>query len=192
VAQVVEVDRRDARVVQCLDPESTEVAVTKQPALRPTEDPGIGGRLTDLSRCHCMSGAIAIGIATRRRPASVQHKQAVAETDPVRTVAGPKGEISAAAFLRFRLVDLVVHAWDFLRGARLEETLDPRVVAELVEVVEPHLGEMLAYGAYGAYGPGPSGTLPTDASLQGRLLDWFGRRPQATQNARMPIAIWRC
>jgi hypothetical protein len=38
----------------------------------------------------------------------------------------------------------------------------------------PHLGEMLAYGAYG---PGPSGTLPTDASLQDRLLDWFGRRP---------------
>ena len=84
------------------------------------------------------------------------------------------GDIPAAAFLRFRLVDLVVHAWDLLRGARLEETLDPRVVADLVEVVEPHLGEMLAYGAYGA---GPSGTLPPDASLQSRVLDWFGRRP---------------
>jgi hypothetical protein len=103
-----------------------------------------------------------------------QQKQAFDETGPGQPVAGPKGDIPAAAFLRFRLVDLVVHAWDLLRGARLEETLDPRVVADLVEVVEPHLGEMLAYGAYGA---GPSGTLPPDASLQSRLLDWFGRRP---------------
>jgi hypothetical protein len=92
-------------------------------------------------------------------------------------VAGPKGEISAAAFLRFRLVDLVGHPCDLLRRGTAGGNLDPRVVAELVEVVEPHLGEMLAYGAYGAYGPGLGGTLPTDASLQGRLLDWFGRRP---------------
>lgn len=103
-----------------------------------------------------------------------QQKQAFAATGPGQPVAGPMGDIPAAAFLRFRLVDLVVHAWDLLRAARLEETLDPRVVADLVEVVEPHLGEMLAYGAYGA---GPSGTLPPDASQQSRLLDWFGRRP---------------
>jgi hypothetical protein len=50
----------------------------------------------------------------------------------------------------------------------------PRVVVGLLKVVEPHLDEMLAFGAYGA---GPSGTLPPDASPQSRLLDWFGRRP---------------
>jgi hypothetical protein len=66
------------------------------------------------------------------------------------------------------------HAWDLLRAARLEEALDPHVVADLMKVVEPHLEEMLAYGAYGA---GPSHTLPPDASSQSRLLDWFGRRP---------------
>ncbi|WP_448640183.1 hypothetical protein [Geodermatophilus sp. URMC 63] len=87
---------------------------------------------------------------------------------------GPNGNIPTAAYLRSRLVHLVVHAWDLLRAARLEATVDPRVVVGLLKVVEPHLDEMLAFGAYGA---GPSGTLPPDASPQSRLLDWFGRRP---------------
>lgn len=100
--------------------------------------------------------------------------QAFATTPPGQPVSGPEGNVPAVAFLRFRLVDLVVHAWDLLRAARLDETLDQRVVAELMTVVEPHVDEMLAYGAYG---PGPSGTLPPNASPQHRLLDSFGRRP---------------
>jgi uncharacterized protein (TIGR03086 family) len=100
--------------------------------------------------------------------------QAFAAMPLEQPVAGPRGRVPVAAYLRFRLVDLVVHAWDLLRAARLDETLDPRVVAGVVKMVEPHLDEMLAYGAYGA---GPSGTVPGDASPQSRLLDWFGRRP---------------
>ena len=100
--------------------------------------------------------------------------QAFATTPAGQPVPGPNGDVPAAAYLRFRLVDLVVHAWDLLRAARLDEALDPRIVAELMEMVEPHLDDMLAYGAYGA---GPSGTLPADVSPQDRLLDWFGRRP---------------
>jgi uncharacterized protein (TIGR03086 family) len=100
--------------------------------------------------------------------------RAFAATPPDQPVPGPNGDIPSVAFLRFRLVDLVVHAWDLLRAARLDETLDPRIVAGLMEMVEPHLDDMLAYGAYGS---GPSGTLPPDASTQSRLLDWFGRRP---------------
>jgi uncharacterized protein (TIGR03086 family) len=90
------------------------------------------------------------------------------------SVAGPNGNILAAAYLRFRLVDLLVHAWDLLRAARLDETLDPRIVVDVMNVVEPHVDDMLAFGAFG---PGPSGTLAPDASPQSRLLDWFGRRP---------------
>jgi MFS family permease len=90
------------------------------------------------------------------------------------TIAGPNGNILAAAYLRFRLVDLVVHAWDILRAARLDETLDPLIVVGVMDLVEPHLADMLAFGAYGA---GPSGTLAPDASPQSRLLDWFERRP---------------
>lgn len=93
---------------------------------------------------------------------------------PGQVVAGPTGDVPVAAYLRFRLVDLVVHGWDLLRAAGLDETLDPDVVAGVVELVEPHRDEMLATGAYGA---GPSGALAADASPQSRLLDWFGRRP---------------
>jgi uncharacterized protein (TIGR03086 family) len=103
-----------------------------------------------------------------------QQAAAFAATPPVQPVAGPKGDVPATAFLRFRLVDLVVHAWDLRRAARLDETLDPHVVVGVWRVVEPHLDDLLAYGAYGA---GPSGSLPADASPQLRLLDSFGRRP---------------
>jgi uncharacterized protein (TIGR03086 family) len=114
------------------------------------------------------SDALAAVVESARRQA-----QAFAATPPDQLVAGPKGDVPAAAYLRFRLVDLVVHAWDLLRAAQLDETLDPQVVERLMTVVEPHLDSMLAYGAYGS---GPSGTLTPDAAPQTRLLDWFGRR----------------
>jgi uncharacterized protein (TIGR03086 family) len=100
--------------------------------------------------------------------------QAFAATPSTRLVSGPRGDMPADAFLRFRLIDLVVHAWDLLRAAELDETLDPSVVAALMDVVEPHLADLLTYGAYGS---GPSGTLPPTAAPQSQLLDWFGRRP---------------
>jgi len=113
--------------------------------------------------------AVGAVVQSARRQA-----RAFAATPLDQLVAGPKGNVLAAAYLRFRLVDLVVHAWDLLRGARLDETLDPRIVVDVLNAVEPHLDDMLAFGAYGA---GPSGTLAPDASPQSRLLDWFGRRP---------------
>ncbi|PQP22631.1 TIGR03086 family metal-binding protein [Rhodococcus opacus] len=100
--------------------------------------------------------------------------EAFAAAPSEQPVPGPNGDVPAEAFLRFRLVDLVVHAWDLLRAAGLDETLDPPVVAGLSRVVEPYLDDMLAFGVYGE---GPSDTLPPDASQQTRLLDWFGRRP---------------
>jgi uncharacterized protein (TIGR03086 family) len=112
---------------------------------------------------------VAAVIDSSRRQA-----EAFAATPADRLVAGPRGDIPAVAFLRFRLVDLVVHAWDLLRAAGLDETLDPGVVERLSSTVEPHLDELLAHGAYGE---GPSGALPADAAPQDRLLDWFGRRP---------------
>jgi uncharacterized protein (TIGR03086 family) len=112
---------------------------------------------------------VAAVVESARRQA-----QAFATTPPGQPVPGPKGDISAAAFLRFRLVDLVIHAWDLLHAARLDEALDPRIVAGLMEIVEPHLDDILGYGAYGS---GPSGTVPASAAPQDRLLDWFGRRP---------------
>ncbi len=112
---------------------------------------------------------IAAVVESTRRQA-----HAFAATPLDQSVPGPKGAVLAADYVRFRLIDLVVHAWDLLRAARLDEALDPHIVDGVIIVVEPHLADLLAYGAYGA---GPSGTLPADASPQSRLLDWFGRRP---------------
>ena len=106
---------------------------------------------------------------------SAQRQADAFATTPLdQLVAGPNGKVPAVAYLRFRLVDLVVHAWDLLRAAQLDEALDQQIFVALMDLVEPHLDDMLAFGAYG---PGPSGTLPPDASPQRRVLDWFGRRP---------------
>ena len=104
------------------------------------------------------------------------HRQAAAfaAAPSEKLVPHRSGNIPAAAFLRFRLVDLVVHAWDLLRAVGLDETLNPSVVIALLSLVEPHLDDMLAFGAYG---DGPSGTLSAGDPPQTRLLDWFGRRP---------------
>jgi uncharacterized protein (TIGR03086 family) len=105
---------------------------------------------------------------------ALAQREGFAGAAPGQVLDGPKGDITAEAFLRFRLVDLVVHAWDLLRASGQDETLDPQVVDRLLDVVEPHLDEMLGFGAYG---DGPSGTLPADTTSQLRLLDLFGRRP---------------
>jgi len=99
---------------------------------------------------------------------------AFAAATPDQIVPHPNGDIPASTFLRFRLVDLVVHAWDLRRAADLDETLDADVVDRLCSAVEPHLQDMLAFGAFG---DGPSGTIPPGSSRQAWLLDAFGRRP---------------
>jgi uncharacterized protein (TIGR03086 family) len=78
---------------------------------------------------------VAAVVESARRQAQV-----FAATPPGQPVAGPNGNIPATAYLRFRLVDLVVHAWALLRAARLNETVHPRIVVCLLKVVEPHLG----------------------------------------------------
>ncbi|WBQ02166.1 TIGR03086 family metal-binding protein [Kribbella sp. CA-293567] len=86
----------------------------------------------------------------------------------------PSGDISYETFLRFRLGDLVVHAWDLAVGAGLDPTLDTRLVDRLWVMVEPHLDEMRARGTFGT---GASASLASDVPPQTRLLDAFGRRP---------------
>lgn len=108
------------------------------------------------------------------RESAASQAQAFAAAPAEQPVPFPTGDIPASAFLRFRLVDLVVHAWDLLRAAGLDETLEPAVASGLWELVEPHLDWMLAFGAYG---DGPSGTVSPQAPLQTRMLDAFGRRP---------------
>ncbi|NEA32385.1 TIGR03086 family metal-binding protein [Streptomyces sp. SID13031] len=84
------------------------------------------------------------------------------------------GDISYETFVRFRLGDVVLHAWDIAIGAGLDPTLDPALVDALWSMVEPHLDDMRAMGVFGT---GATNTVPPTASPQSRLLDAFGRRP---------------
>ncbi|CAI9414026.1 TIGR03086 family metal-binding protein [Nocardioides sp. T2.26MG-1] len=172
------------RVVRRLPDDSWDLPTPSEISVRElVEHVVVGNRFTAMllagvSRAEARAGlggdqlgadpAAAVVESARRQ------QEGFAASAPGQVLDGPKGDITAEAFLRFRLVDLVVHAWDLLRATGQDETLDPQVVDRLLEVVQPHLDEMLAFGAYGA---GPSGTLPPDADPQRRLLDMFGRRP---------------
>ena len=97
---------------------------------------------------------------------------AFAATPPERSFPGPNGDV-AAAYLRLRLVDLVVHAWDLMRAAGLDETLDPRIVASLVQPVEPigierEPGRVDSSGARPRYHRRPDSSL--GKGLQGARL----------------------
>lgn len=90
-----------------------------------------------------------------------------------RTVHHPAGDISAATFLGFRLSDLVLHGWDVARSTGGDDEIDP-VLAEATWRV---LDAVMTSDAVGsAFGPGPSGSLPDDASAAARALDASGRR----------------
>lgn len=98
--------------------------------------------------------------------------KAFAAADQARLLHHPSRDISFETFVRFRLGELVVHAWDIAVGAELDPSLDAPVVEALWAMVLPHLEEMRGMGTYGA----GASDLPADASLQSRVLDAFGRR----------------
>jgi uncharacterized protein (TIGR03086 family) len=98
--------------------------------------------------------------------------EAFTHVDRAQPLRHPSGDIDFETFVRFRLGDLTVHAWDVAVAADLDATLDPALVAELWTLVEPHVEGMREMGSYG---PGASAGLAPDADAQTRLLDAFGR-----------------
>ena len=86
----------------------------------------------------------------------------------------PMGDLPGRTLLRFRTIDLTLHAWDLARAIGASEVLNPALVAYAWREIEPTASKM---GAMGFYGDGPSGTLSEGAPAQLRLLDASGRRP---------------
>lgn len=172
------------RVVRLLPADSWELPTPADVTVRELVEHVVAGNryaallVTGLTAAEARSRLADDQLGVDARAAVVESSAAqlaaFAATPDDLVVRHPAGDLSPSAFLRYRLVDLVVHAWDLLRAAGLDETLDPAVVSGLWSSVEPHLPEMLAFGAYG---DGPSGDLPPDAPTQARLLDAFGRRP---------------
>ena len=90
------------------------------------------------------------------------------------TVHHPAIDMTGEQLLGFRIVDLVMHAWDLARSLGFDESLDPELVAwtwEWLQPIAPFIGTL------GMFGEGPSGTLSDDDPLDRRLIDLTGRRP---------------
>lgn len=90
-----------------------------------------------------------------------------------RQVRHPGGVMTGRQFLRMRVADLTVHAWDLARATGADETLPDELVAAALAMFEP-MRERL--GSMGVFGPGPEGAPEADGPQQ-RLLQLTGRRP---------------
>jgi uncharacterized protein (TIGR03086 family) len=85
----------------------------------------------------------------------------------------PAGDMPGAQVYRFRLSDLLVHQWDLASAIGADDTLDPELVREVWEGIQPMIPMMATIGVFGS---GPSGDVGDDAPAQRRLLDAMGRR----------------
>ncbi|MEU0095810.1 maleylpyruvate isomerase family mycothiol-dependent enzyme [Kribbella sp. NPDC006257] len=124
--------------------------------------------VADLDADHLGDDALAAVVTS-----GAEQLTAFAAADQTRSLHHPSRDISYQTFVRFRLGELVIHAWDLAVGADLDRTLNPVVAEALWAMVEPHLDDMRSIGGYGS---GPSSDLPPTTTLQTRLLDAFGRR----------------
>ena len=84
------------------------------------------------------------------------------------------GEIPRQMFVGFRIGDQTAHAWDLARAIGADETLDPELLQAAWANVQPQ-GDMIK--SSGMFGTGASGSVPDDAPLQDRYLDFIGRTP---------------
>jgi uncharacterized protein (TIGR03086 family) len=84
------------------------------------------------------------------------------------------GDVPASQLLQFRTGDLTMHAWDLATAIGAEVDIPDELAARIYESMlpmAPFIGEI------GIFGDGPSGTVPDDAPITIRLLDFTGRRP---------------
>ena len=105
---------------------------------------------------------------------NAESSAALRTADLTRVVDHPAMQMPASQLLQFRVGDLLLHSWDLARAIGIDETLDPDVVEEIWEGLQP-MAPII--GQIGQFGTGPSGTVGEDAPLQTRLLDLTGRRP---------------
>ena len=84
------------------------------------------------------------------------------------------GDVPASQLLQFRIGDLTLHAWDLATAVGADVVIPGDLAERIYESMlpmAPFIGEM------GIFGSGPSGTVPDDAPITLRLLDFTGRRP---------------
>ena len=86
---------------------------------------------------------------------------------------GPPGSMSVESAIGMIVTgDVLIHTWDLARATGQDEALDPTMVAEMLEGMQP-LDEMLrSSGHYGS-----KVVVPDDADVQSKLFAFTGRTP---------------
>jgi uncharacterized protein (TIGR03086 family) len=95
-------------------------------------------------------------------------------TDWDRVVHHVPGDMPASQLAQFRIGDTALHAWDLATAVGVEVVIPDDLAAAILGSMEP-MREVI--GRIGMFGEGPSGTVPDDAPVVQRLLDFTGRRP---------------
>jgi uncharacterized protein (TIGR03086 family) len=85
-----------------------------------------------------------------------------------RVVSHPLGDMSAARFLRMRVFDVAVHAWDLAVSLGRDGTLDGELVDTVLAIVQQEAPGM-------GFGIEPCGDVGPGASPMDLLLDLTGR-----------------
>jgi uncharacterized protein (TIGR03086 family) len=108
---------------------------------------------------------------------------AAASAEAVATIEAPgameaicdlsMGPTPGEEYTRQLTVDLIVHGWDLARGAGLDDTIDPELVAAASAYIEPWKPALADMGDYFATPIEPA----ADADPQTVLLNTLGRRP---------------
>jgi uncharacterized protein (TIGR03086 family) len=89
-----------------------------------------------------------------------------------RTVHVSFGDLSGEEYAFQVGSDLLVHGWDLARAIGADETMDPDLAAVVLERWQPQEPWLRGSGVVG-----PRVEVPPDASVQAKLIGFFGRRP---------------
>jgi uncharacterized protein (TIGR03086 family) len=80
------------------------------------------------------------------------------------------GPVPGHVYAGHRFLDVLVHGWDLASATGQDARLEPELVDDCLEVVEPQLEMLQASGAFG-----PPVPVPAGADAQARLLGMLGR-----------------
>jgi uncharacterized protein (TIGR03086 family) len=124
---------------------------------------GVGSRLDgdllgdDPAAAYAQSAASAAAVF--RRPGALEAPCAVSY-----------GPVPGSVYAGHRFLDVLVHGWDLAVATGQDQRLDPDLVQECREVIEPQAEAFRGAGALG-----PEVSVPADANAQTRFLALLGR-----------------
>jgi uncharacterized protein (TIGR03086 family) len=95
------------------------------------------------------------------------------EIAPQEFEMGPMGTQTVEHAISMAMLgDIVIHTWDLARATGLDESLDPRIVTEMLIGMEPMDEVLRTSGHYG-----PRVLVPDDSDDQTKLIAFTGRTP---------------